>query len=243
MIPGANTGASPLATARHLAKEHGVDVLGWNDQPGSEFISVNGAGDKLLALQKEMEKLGWHAWPVAEEQEGAFMDFALRPPPVAARAPKSAEEVDVSETAVPPTFHYTGPGSLFRTQWPWLGGLAALAVYRLTTPAASTRVLMAIVAFALIFAILVVCDWIEITAADGKLTVRKHFFGKIRNFEMADLKAAKIFNPTDRRGRRQGEFLHIIPKSGKSFDVFLPARKQRVLAAWLRARVHSVNSV
>ena len=112
-----------IATATQLARQHGVEVLGWNDKPGRESISVNGEGDKLLALQTAMEKSGWHTWPVTEDQEGAFMDFALRPPPVVAPATTTSEVVDedLAEAAAvaKPTFYYARPGSLFRTQW-WL---------------------------------------------------------------------------------------------------------------------------
>jgi len=232
-----------IGTAKRLAKEQGAEVLGWNDKPGEEFISVNGEDDKLSALQKEMEKLGWHAWPVGEEQEGAFMDFAMRPPPATtpAKPRKITVEEDRPETAAAgkPTFHYAGPGTLFNTQWPVLAGLSALVAYRWKTPALSTRVVPAIAVFLLIFAILLVCDWVEITAAEGKLTLRKHFFGRVRILDLADIKSAKVFRPTDRRGKRGSEFIHVSVKSGKSFDLFLPAKRQTELAAWFKRRLPS----
>ena len=42
-----------------------------------------GDREKLLLLQKEMEKEGWRAWSVTDlpyDQEGYHMDFAMRPP-------------------------------------------------------------------------------------------------------------------------------------------------------------------
>jgi hypothetical protein len=233
---------SRIVTAKRLAQDHGVEVLGWNDKPDQESISFNGEDDKLLALQKEMEKLGWHSWPVEEEQEGAFMDFAMRPPPPVTRSKpeKAADEEELAETVMTakPTFHYAGPGSLFNSQWPVLGGLSALAAFRFwKTPVYSTRIMLAITAFLFVFAALLLCDWVEITAAEGKLTLRKHFFGQSRTIELANLKSAKVFRPTDRRGKRQSEYIHVSVKSGKSFDLFLPARRQAELAAWFKHRL------
>jgi hypothetical protein len=75
-----NDAKSHLAHAKQLAKTHRVNVLGWNNKPGREFISVYGDGDRLIALQKELEGQGWYTWPVENSHEGIFMDFARRPP-------------------------------------------------------------------------------------------------------------------------------------------------------------------
>lgn len=85
------TGRASIESAKKLAKAHGVDVLGWNEKTEKEFMSVNGDKNKLLLLQKEMEKEGWcawptpedpeDAWPVLENQKDAIMDFGMFPPP------------------------------------------------------------------------------------------------------------------------------------------------------------------
>src|SRR6476469_3358977 len=74
-------GKERIKSAKKLAKVHGVAVLGWHDRPGKEFISFNGDRDKLRALKEEMEKAGWHAWPLGEGQQGHFMDFGMYPAP------------------------------------------------------------------------------------------------------------------------------------------------------------------
>ena len=77
-------GKARIQSAKKLAETHGIDVMGWNDKRGKEFISVfNASGDneKLQVLQKEMEKNGWIAHPVEEKNEGYYMDFGMQKPP------------------------------------------------------------------------------------------------------------------------------------------------------------------
>jgi hypothetical protein len=37
------SGKARIEHVRRLAKEHGVELLGWNDKPGKEFVTLMGA--------------------------------------------------------------------------------------------------------------------------------------------------------------------------------------------------------
>jgi len=109
-------GKERIKSAKKLAKVHGVAVLGWNDRPGKEFISFNGDGDKLRALQEEMEKAGWHAWPVDEGQQGHFMDFGMYPAP--ADLPTNQDDITPDDATEEPMtigddYRYVGPDGLY----------------------------------------------------------------------------------------------------------------------------------
>src|ERR1041384_6241793 len=109
-------GKERIESAKKLAKAHGVEVLGWNDKAGKEFISLSGDGDRLEAVQKELEKAGWLAWPVDEGAEGCFMDFGMYPPP--ADLPKNQSGITADDTpeesiAIGSDYKYRGPDGLF----------------------------------------------------------------------------------------------------------------------------------
>jgi hypothetical protein len=236
---------SLLANAKQLAKKHGVDVLGWNDKPGQEFISFNGEGDRLNALRVEMETQGWYTWPVDESSEGAFMDFARRPPPIGG-LPKAdspgIKEVELDGSiAVQSTYHYSGPGYLFRTHWPALFLLCIVIVGGQQRLSFSKRAIIATVVFIVLLGLVLFCDWINISAANGELVICKHFFGTPKSTDVSDIKSAKILRQTVgyRRKKRTTEFVAIKLKSGKSFDLFLPPKKQSELVAWIRQHIKS----
>ncbi len=238
-----------VAEAKQLAKKHGVDVLGWNDKPGREFISVNGEGDRLIALRKELETHGWHTWAVEEAQKGAFMDFARRSPP-ADCSPKPTDpgitevELDPSITA-PSRFHYAGPNALFWSAWPVFCGLPFIMFAMLVRRKLflSTATITATAAFMVIQALLLNCYWIEISADNGTLFIRKHFHGKTKTMNLANIKSAKIFRQTrGRRGRRTTDFIAVKLKSGKSFDLFLPPKNQTELVALIKQHIENAPS-
>jgi len=109
-------GKERIKSAKKLAKVHGVAVLGWNDRPGKEFISFNGDGNKLRGLQEEMEKAGWHAWPVDEGQQGHFMDFGMYPAP--ADLPTNQDGITPDDATEEPMtigddYRYGGPDGLY----------------------------------------------------------------------------------------------------------------------------------
>jgi hypothetical protein len=104
-------GKDTVKAAMALAKAHGLEMLGWNEKPGKEFISVNSDGDgsKLEQFRSEIEKSGWRAWPVSEDEEGYTMDFGLAPPP-AGYKPKvsSTKQHDISTPYGGTEFCYSG---------------------------------------------------------------------------------------------------------------------------------------
>ena len=245
------TGTACVEAARKLAKAHGIDVLGWNDKPGREFISLNGDGDKLQSLRKEMEKDGWYAWPVDEAQEGHFMDFGMNPPPQQSKIksaakkdkPGSIRALESFELSIPAftenKFRYDGPISLFRNNLLFLSLLPIAAIWLNRNEPANWdvgfKIGLSVGAFAVVAAFLLPFHWIAVHADEVKLTIRKHFFGKIKEIPLAEIAKVKIFSETDRKGYKT-RFIGFNLKSGKAFDLFLPKQKQVELYAFLRSK-------
>ena len=239
------SGKESVEAARRLAKAHGVELLGWNDKPGKEFVSLEGDGEKLEALKKEMVRDGWHAWPVDEAQEGRFMDFGMRPPP--ANAPKNIGGITADADSREPVltganFHYRGPGRLFLNNWIFSSLVPVSFVWlnRRWVPGAWDAPFKAAISAGILCAtglIMLLCHWIEIRGNDGALTIRRHFFGGTMVIPMPDVKKAIIYTETDMKGRKD-KFLGINLKSGKAFDLFLPSKKQAELAAFIKSRAN-----
>ncbi|PYL41648.1 MAG: hypothetical protein DME29_10270 [Verrucomicrobia bacterium] len=234
-------GKERIKSAKKLAKVHGVAVLGWNDRPGKEFISFNGDGDKLRGLQEEMEKAGWHAWPVDEGQQGHFMDFGMYPAP--ADLPTNQDGITPDDATEEPMtigddYRYVGPDGLYLYNIVVLTILVSLfLVIREVRAHASTLAMLERIAFCLaIPLILLPFHWVEIHTHEGNLTIRKHFFGRRKVFAFSSIKQARIYSERDSRGYVT-KFLGINLKSGRSFDLFLPKNRQEELAAFTKRRI------
>lgn len=175
------------------------------------------------------------------------MDFARRPPQVGV-PPKPAnprtKEIELdSSIAAPSKFHYAGLNALFRTHWPVFCVLWFLIVLPRRNSFFSTRAIIATAVFVVILALLIFCDWIEVSANDGKLVIRKHFCGTTKSMDLSDIKTARIFRQaTGRRGKRTIEFIAVRLKSGKSFDLFLPPTQQTALVALIRQYIENTSS-
>jgi hypothetical protein len=233
-------GKERIKSAKKLAKVHGVAVLGWNDKPGKEFISFNGDGDKLRALQDEMEKAGWHAWPVDEGLQGHFMDFGMYPAPT--DLPKSQDGITPDDATEEPMtigndYRYRGPGGLYLGNTVMLTILVSLLLlFREARAHASGLAMLERIALCLaIPLILLPFHWVEIHTHEGNLTIRKHFFGGRKVFAFSNIKQARIYSERDSRGYVT-KFLGINLTSGRSFDLFLPKRRQEELAAFIKRR-------
>jgi hypothetical protein len=238
-------GKARLDSAKRLAKAGGVKVLGWNDKPGKEFISLQGEGDKLEALRKELEKVGWHAWPMDEGQEGHFMDFGMQPPPARSPADQSGmTAVDLPSDALADSnyFHYRGPGSLYLNQFLAFSFFAVLLWMtraKVLTASLAEGMVLCCVAIALI---LLPFHWVDISGDETNLIVRKHFFGARRVVAFSNIKQAKVYKQqVSSRGRKLRNrftwFLAVNVISGKSFDLFLPKQKLADLAAFIQRRI------
>jgi hypothetical protein len=240
-------GKERVGAAKKLAKACGVEVLGWNDKSGKEFLSVQGDGDKLEQLRKELEKTGWHAWPVAEGQEGHFMDFGVRPPPAGVQVSQSGmTEVDLPSEPMTDSnyFRYRGPGGLYWSQVLALTILLvvlwAVRVKEVVTLPVAERMGLCCLVIALI---LLPMHWVEILGDESGLTIRKHFFGKRKVVPFSNIKQAKIIEQQKTRyGRvmkngRATWFLAVNVRSGKSFDLYLPKKKLAELAAFIKRRI------
>ena len=231
-------GKERIESAKKLAKAHGVDVLGWKDKPGNEFISVNGDGDKLQTVRKELEEAGWQAWPVNEGAEGHFMDFGMCPPPSDLTKNQSGITADDSpeqQMALGGDFCYQGPDGLF------LHNVLAFAVPIVVICLLRSNLLMLKTAerigisTAAIAFILLPLHWVEISANESTLTIRKHFFGRRKAVPFTNIKKARIYRQRSTIGFIT-QFLGINLKSGKSFDLFLPKKMQVELAAFIKSR-------
>lgn len=235
-----------IGVAKKLAKACGVEVLGWNDKSGKEFISVQGESDKLKMLRNELEKGGWHAWPVAEAQEGHFMDFGMRPPP--AEAPQAQSGMKAVDLPPDPMinsshFHYRGPGGLY------LNNLLALSVLLALVWMARIKVISVPVAERMglwwlgIALVLLPMHWVDISAKGSDLIVRKHFFGKRKVMPFSNIKQARIIEQQQTRyGRvvKSGwttRFLAVNVRSGKPFDLYLSKKRLADLAAFIKQRI------
>lgn len=106
------SGKTAIEFAKTVAKSRGVEVLGWNDDPGKEFVTLSGAGDRLQTFQEEMKAEGWYIWQADPENEGHFLDIALYPPPAESPLKERSDVVvdDAENSALPAglVFHYSG---------------------------------------------------------------------------------------------------------------------------------------
>jgi hypothetical protein len=247
MATASIVGKERVGSAKKLAKACGLEVLGWNDKSGKEFLSVQGDGDKLEQLRKELEKTGWHAWPVAEGQEGHFMDFGMRPPPVGSPAGQSGMTV----VDLPPepmtnsnSFRYRGPGGLY------LNNLLALTIPLVVLWAVRVKEVVTLPVaermgfWCLVIAlILLPMHWVEISGDGSGLTIRKHFFGKRKVVPFSNIKQARVIEQQKTRYGRVVKngwatwFLAVNVRSGKSFDLYLSKKKLAELAAFIKRRI------
>jgi hypothetical protein len=85
--------------------------------------------------------------------------------------------------------------------------------------------------------ILLPLRWVDISGNKNKPTIRKHFFGKRKEVAFEHIKRARIFKENSRG--RITKFLGVDLKSGKSFDLFLPRKKQAELVAFIKCRTKS----
>ena len=243
------TGKERIKIAKQLAKKHGVDVLGWNDKPGKEFISVNGDGDKLQCLKKEMEQGGWYNWPVDEAQEGYFMDFGMYPPTAASQTKNNGvdDESEIS-TYSGADFRYSGPTTLFFCNLLILLAIPLLIILpSLKTIIAHGFILKtASIALSIILPLallLLFLDWITVFADNSQLTIRKYICGKTKKIPLTDIKKINIYADPDRYPRSiKLKFIGINLKSGKAFDLFLPKQKRNELMAFIKSRISGNKS-
>ncbi len=241
MLSEDTSGKIRIKAAKQMAKEHGVDVLGWNEKPGKEFISFNGQQDKLQAVKKAMESDGWLLWPVDEEHEENFMDFGMKPPPGGIERSGIAT---VADTQTPmygePYFRYSGPTSLF------FANLTFVILFTMIIILASKHLflegdiilrslLCGSLALIIIGLLLLLC-WISVYADNSILMIRKYCFGKVEEIPLSNIKTIRIYTQTSRRGATT-KFIAINLKSGKPFDVFLPKQKQIELVAFIKGKI------
>jgi hypothetical protein len=240
-------GKARIEAAKAIAEAHGAQVLGWKDKPGQEAISLQGDGDKLVALRKVMEKEGWHLWPVEEAAEGFFMDFGMQPPPPD-WARKNALSTEAAEPSLPyasPTYSYRGLNEYFMWNliWAWvLAGLLFLFLYRrLPDLFLSKQVLflLFVFLFGLSGAAVAFFHWTEVYAGKNGLIVRNGFWNILSrenlDISLSDIKKAKIYATSTGRGKSISMIVTL--KSGKAIELFLPKRARGELLSFINGRI------
>jgi len=248
MLNEKKSGKACIEEAKVLAKTYGISVLGWNDKAGKEFLSLNGDGDKLLLLQKEMEKLGWYTWPVEEAQEGHFMDFGMYPPtsmPVSKKTAKLFGSIESNNDLDIPVnnnanFQFNGIGNLFLNNLFFLCLIPVAVIWvNKNIPAewsTNFKIELSFVAIIVSGLILLPFHWVFISADSAELKIKKHFWGKLKQVPISNIKKIKIYTQTDRKGYKT-RFIGINLKSGKSFDLFLPKKKQLEFAGFINSKI------
>ena len=236
-------GKACIEYAKKLAKACGVDVLCWSDKVGKESISMNGEGDRLLLLQKEMEKEGWYTWPVDEEQEGSSMDFGMMPPPAGLKGKPSPSEQSTQVVYTGTDFQYSGFATtsiLF-----YLFCLVAvgflIASFCNKNPCALQTDWKGFLWAAVIIVLLglrALTDWVFVFADHSKLVIRRLIFRKEREMPLSNIKKIQYHTLTGRDMRTKvGTCLVIYLKSGKYFNLFLPKQAQDELVAFIRRKI------
>ena len=241
-------GKACIAEARQIAKSCGVSVLAWNDKIGREFVSVEGDGDKLLLLQGKLEVLGWYTWPMDEEQEGFFMDFAMYPPEPLRTDPKIERRFDRimadSDIRIPlnnaAKFSYNGANSLFLNNFFYLSLFAVLLIWLNKNAAAAgdvgPRIVYSAIAVVVAALLLLPFRWISLSADARELKIRKRLWGTFETIPISEIKKIKIFKETG-RGKFKTSYVGINLESGKAFDVFLPKKQQLELMGFMSGKV------
>jgi hypothetical protein len=228
-----------IATAKILAKAHGLDVLGWNDKPGREFISVNGSSDARQALQAELEGEGWHAWPQELDEDNSTMDFSLYPAPSKPAPGDGGITAEPDPTQLPyvgGSFIYRGPGGLFYRNFFLLAVIVGVVPWvnsHLTNLQIPLRLMLSVGGIILAALLLLPAFWVEMSGDRDKLIIRKHFFGARRIILFRDVKRSVLHREKDLRGYSI-EFLGITLASGKTLDLYLPKAKRLELLAFIR---------
>jgi hypothetical protein len=249
MSAGQRTGRDSIAAAKALARICGVEIMGWNDRVGREFLSVNGDGDKLKAFQREIEKEGWYLWPVAEEMEGFSLDFAMRPPPDVANRKQAA--TSLSESPIPyagTDFRYSGLSVNFASTLVAAvacGTIVALVVVGILFPGPLSHqaVVLTIVAAAAVAIAVAAPDWSVVTANRSVLTIRKPLLGRSHEIPVAEIERAKAYlNRSSGLTVFKTGYLVVQLKSGKAYNLYLPKRARGELATFLTSLHDSKHS-
>jgi hypothetical protein len=243
-FPG--SGKNAIEFARQMAKSHSVEVLGWNDTPGKEYVFLSGDGDRLQAFQNSMHDAGWYIWPPDPGEEGFFLGVSLYPPtsdPKKNSSPGISEDTrDLADVPTGAEFRYSGANStlvnnvvvlsIFPILFIWANktiGHGWTQAFRLELSAATI-----IVAVALLLPL----HWIAVYADDSRLVIRNGTFRRKIEIALGDIKRATHYVQRDHSIWRT-RFAGINLKSGNALDIFLPARKQRELVAYLSARIRT----
>jgi hypothetical protein len=240
------SGKVAIAFAKAVAKSHGVEVLGWNDDPGKEFVFLSGAGEKLQAYQEEMKSEGWYIWPPEPENEGFFLDIALYPPPAKSTDGKTPDVVvdDEDNSALPAgmDFHYAGLAaypirnivvySILPVTFLWVSRWTAHS-----WPVA-TKIVVSLIVIALTAICLLAFQFIAVDADRSNLTVRSGLRRRETHIAMSEIRKANVFRERDGTIHTT-RYIGINLKSGKAFQISLPRQKQRELIALLRACIRA----
>jgi hypothetical protein len=238
------TGPDRIKAAKALAKAHGLEVVGWNDKVGKEFVCVNGEGDELQSLRKDMENQGWITWPMDEDEEGFFLDFAMYPRP---DEPKKSEAIGEEEQDVPfvgTEFRYRGFTTGFVGNVLFvgivcffairLGELSFLSGAQYRGSVSMEVAAVAAIAVSLIF--VATRDWTTVYADGANLAMRRGVYAKSLAIPLSEIKRIKLCKAQGRRGFGS-VWVGINLNSGKAYDLMLPKRARRELVAFVKSRV------
>jgi hypothetical protein len=238
------TGVDAVKAAKLLAKAHGVEVLAWNDKVGKEFIFTEGDGDKLELLRKDLEKDGWIAWPMDEEQEGYFQDFAMYPPD---RSPKKSEMLEEERRGIAfigSDFRYRGFTPAFLGTFLFAAFICSFAIRLAELPllsgpqyrgSASMEMTAAAGAFiALVY--VAIGNWTSVYADGSSLNVRHGLYARPLTIPLSEIKKIRIYKSQYARGIGS-TLVALNLNSGKAYDLQLPGRARRELVAFVKSRI------
>ena len=228
-----------IAAAKSLAKDCGVELMGWHDGAGKEFVIVTGAGDKLRIYEQQMVSAGWISWPVNGTVEGSYMEFAMRPPSPADVVPRSNHEVPVAPDYTPQEFRYRGLTSGYLSGAAIVWGVLAFLGYRsagrnyLTTPLAQAVAAMAILA--VVAGALLPFHLVEIHANAVLLRYRSLMRGR-KEVRVSDIESVSLYADDPEKKPKESSVL-IVLRSGLRIDLHLPLRERTGLVAFLKAKL------
>ncbi len=238
-------GKARIQSAKKLAETHGIDVMGWNDKRGKEFISVfNASGDneKLQVLQKEMEKNGWIAHPVEEKNEGYYMDFGMQKPPTDLKRQKQADIHGIEPVVfyMKERFRYSGVKTGYVNSVIYISLMVLFLVPTHLSSLNSKHMILIMVASTILLSIVVALfHWIIVTADASNLIIRMPFWFDIQSFPISDIKKATLYRDNDSwyANVKGAVFLSVKLKSGKSFDIYIPKRARGELLSFLKGKL------